>query len=71
MPTIPLALTGAPTTEAVAVPCSSSSLAVVVWVFRGIVSGRPANSSCERSTPESIIVTGTPGPGATQSVTPM
>ena len=71
MPTIPLPLTGAPTTEAVAVPCSSSWLASKVCVFSAIVFGRPANSSCERSTPESIIVTGTPGPGAIHSLTPM
>src|SRR5215831_8083276 len=70
MPTRPLPLTGAPTTDAVAVPCSSSSLALNVWVLSGIVLGRPANSSCARSTPESIIVTGNPGPGAVQLATP-
>jgi hypothetical protein len=40
-------------------------------VFSVIVSGRPAKSWCERSTPESIIVTGIPGPGAIHSLTPM
>ena len=61
---------GAPTTDAVAVPCSSSSVAEKVCVSSGVVSGRPTNSGCERSTPESIIVTGRPGPGGVQMSAP-
>src|ERR1700740_2161723 len=70
MPTMPLPLTGAPTTDAVDVPWDSSSFDVNVCVFNATVFGRPANSSCETSTPEAISVTGFPGPGPTHSDTP-
>src|SRR5512133_3356608 len=71
MPTIPCPLTGAAATEEVAVPWSSSSQPVKAWVFNATVLGRPTNSGWDRSTPESIIITGKPGPGAIQSATPM
>ncbi len=61
-PTRPRPFAGAPTTEATAVPCSSER-AVVLWGFSARVAGRVANSSCVRSTPVSITVTGFPGPG--------
>src|SRR5919197_653191 len=70
MPTMPLPFSGAAATEAVAVPCSSSWPDVNVWLSRAVVSGRVANSSCERSVPASIIVSGTPGPGGVQRSAP-
>src|SRR5215210_9094507 len=70
MPTKPTPFTGAAATEDVAVPWSSASLDEKFCAFSDVVFGRPANSSWERSTPESIIVSGRPGPGAVQSSAP-
>src|SRR6059058_4405509 len=63
MPTMPTSLTGAPMTDATAVPWKSSRLSTTLCVFSPVVSGRAANSGWEKSRPVSITSTGTPGPG--------
>ena len=63
-PRLPRPFIGAAATDATAVPCSSSCPDVLCR-FSGVVNGRPANSSCVRSTPVSMIVSGFPGPGGT------
>src|SRR3990172_3590935 len=62
MPTMPAPFAGAASTDATAVPWSSPS-AVTSCSFRRTRSGRPANSGCVTSRPESSTVTGFPGPG--------
>jgi len=62
MPTTPTPFTGAPTTDATAVPCTPPSGAGS-WLFNAMRFGRPTNSGCPNETPESTMVTGTPGPG--------
>src|SRR4051812_5164952 len=69
-PTMPAPFTGAAATDATAVPWYSSR-PKVDWSFSKVVFGRPANSGCVGSVPLSMIVTGTPGPGAVSPVIPM
>src|SRR5204863_105179 len=62
MPTRPMPLAGAPTTELTAVPWKSS-METTVWGLSAVVFGRDWNSGWERSRPVSMTVTGTPGEG--------
>ena len=57
-------------TDDTIVPCSPPNGAGS-WAFSGWVSARPANSGCAMSSPESTIVTGTPGPGAVSPEMPI
>src|SRR3954454_23174953 len=67
---MPTPLFGAATTELTSVPCSSST-SPTVCRFIKIVFGREANSGCVMSMPESTIVTGFPGPGASTRSAPI
>ena len=66
----PTPFAGAPMTDATDVPCSPP-IPAGSCVFRSAMSGRPANSGCETSSPESTMVTGTPGPGGVRPSIPI
>src|SRR3954469_7430394 len=67
---MPAPFAGAAATDATAVPWYSSR-PKVDWSFWKVVLGRAANSGWVGSVPLSMIVTGTPGPGAVSPATPM
>src|SRR3954464_7599690 len=67
---MPTPFFGAAITELTSVPCSSST-SPTVCRFIKIVFAREANSGCVMSMPESTIVTGFPGPGASTRSAPI